>query len=156
MPVLHFGVIDIPYTEFDNGKPKKRKKSEAPPPTTGDVAEWLENKYHIMEIFYKKHEKEISAYIEADLKGQFANILAGISGQNTYSLNESTAKMESDLKRFISSREAEQSGIKGTPTQAALDGINHRFKNPKTGVRRPSFRDTGQYMASMKVWSTKK
>ncbi len=66
---LHLGVIDIPYSDASyTAAPKGRKigrarrgKITAPPPqsnhkTTGDVAEILEAKYHIMETFFAKRE----------------------------------------------------------------------------------------------------
>ena len=69
------------------------------------------------------------------------------------------------FKQFLAMRQIEGFGIPGVPTQAALNGVNHRFKNPRgkwTGKgkdrkfqrnpRRPSFIDTGMYQASSKAW----
>jgi hypothetical protein len=65
-------------------------------------------------------------------------------------------KTTHDLKVFLSSQEAEKVGIPGTPTQAALRGVNHRRRHPyrRSNPRRPSFIDSGLYEASMRAWIT--
>ena len=64
------------------------------------------------------------------------------------------------LKKFIYQEEL-AGKVAGVPTQAALEGVTTRkvgrgkkskFKRTKTGVRRPSFIDSGIFEASTKVW----
>jgi len=62
---LHLGVHDHPYVG----------KSGV---TTGDVAEWLEGKYHVMEVFAGTYIDEIS--------DAMADNVAGAIEQNTCSL----------------------------------------------------------------------
>jgi hypothetical protein len=51
-------------------------------------------------------------------------------------------------------QEIESMGLRGVPTKAALKGINHRLRHPyrKSNPRRPSFVDTGLYVASFRAW----
>jgi hypothetical protein len=51
MPILHLGVVDIPYVDAS------RKKSATA--TTGQVAGWLEDKYHPMEVFVALHGQDV-------------------------------------------------------------------------------------------------
>jgi hypothetical protein len=50
---LHLGVIDIPYEDEDT--------------TTGDVAEYLEEKYQIMQTFFDRYSNEIIGFMADDL-----------------------------------------------------------------------------------------
>lgn len=139
MPVLHLGVIDLPYTHG--------RKSV----TTGDVAGWLENRYHVMEVFYQQNDAFVARSLEQSVSGALENLLMG-APPSVNAFAGGTDKIEDRFKTFLSTRKMEKLGYPGVPTQAALDGINHRFKNPRTGKHRPSFIDTGQYQASFKAW----
>lgn len=146
---LHLGVIDIPYREFKAGKAKKGSGGK----TTGDVAEILESKYHIMESFYELHKREISRDMMASLQGAMESMMGGGPVASDPFI-ASMGKIETRFKRFLSDREMERIGYPGVPTAAALAGVNHRLKHPfaKANPRRPSFIDTGQYSAAMKAW----
>jgi hypothetical protein len=120
--------------------------------TTGDVAEFLENRYHVMETFFELHSKEIITAFEEVFVGNLENIALG-APVNDNAMAEATSKTEALFKQFISN--AEMDGIQpGVPTAAALKGINHRLAHPyaKGNPQRPSFRDTGLYQSSMKAW----
>jgi hypothetical protein len=157
MTSIHFGVYDMPYSWQQQllskkGKPLKRTKTVTRATTTGEVAEILEKRYHIMEKFFERFEdKIIGATLDA-LDNSLDDYLA------TGHLNMQPAKAaESGIQRmfkdFISLRGAERVGIPGTPTLAALKGVNHRLAHPyaKANPRRPSFRDTGFYEATFGV-----
>lgn len=158
--ILHLGVIDLPYSAPPGGG--KRKKVAAGTQTTGDVAGWLEDKYHVMEVFYESHGAEIAEDLENSLAGAMENLLLGapvkLSGQ---AFASAESKIAERFKTFLSSQEIETLGIPGVPTQAALDGVSHRFKNPRFRMARgkkvkrdprPSFIDTGLYQSSSIVW----
>lgn len=138
MPVLHLGVIDVPYARR-SGK------------TTGDVAEILEAKYHIMEVFYQQNEALVARSLEKSVAGALESLLLG-APSSIDAFGAGTSGIEDRFKQFLSRREVEKLGYPGVPTQAALRGVSHRFKGKRSGKRRPSFIDTGLYQSSFKVW----
>lgn len=172
MITLVLGVNDVPYSANDNkvhslenGKLVARKKRarrsnkpikisakaktekvEAGAVTTGDVAERLESQYGVMGMFVDLHKEDIARSIEQALDGAIDGLLMGAPlDANIF------GKAESDIKVMFNNYldQEEMAGlIKGVPTDAALKGINHRFKHPNTGVRRSSFIDTGLYEQS--------
>lgn len=132
---LHLGVYDIPYAD-KNGL------------TTGEVAQYLEDKYHPMEVFYELHKDQIAEGLAENMQGALESMLMGAPPSVVAkSAQGGLTKVDNLFKKFLSNREMEGLGIPGVPTQAALDGVNHRLKK-KRGRRRPSFIDTGQYQAS--------
>lgn len=143
MTTLHLGVLVQPYETYDRGQ------------TTGDVAEILEAEYGIMGAFWRVHGDEIAKDMETGLQHSMDALLSGEPHiENPF--GSAMAATEHRFKRFISSQEVERVGIPGTPTKAALKGVNHRKKHPyaKANARRPSFRDSGLYEASFKAWLT--
>lgn len=139
---LHLGVLEQPYRVRD------RKFS---PLTTWDVAKILEKKYGIIRTFYRIYQKDIAKAIEGSLSGALESLLMG---QTIDPWGRGTQAIQQQFRDFISSKKAEQVGIPGTPTLAALQGVNHRLKHPYSlrNPRRPSFRDTGMYMNSFRSW----
>lgn len=147
--ILHLGVLVQPYRFGRKGL------------TTADVAMILEAHYGVMTAFVTTHEKDIAKALEGSLQGALETLLMrGKVGAAEASLmagnaaNQALQDIQKAFNDFISTGEAERVGIPGTPTKAALMGINHRFKHPHTGIRRPSFKDTGLYMGSMRAWMT--
>ena len=141
MTTLHLGVVDVSY----GGKKPK---------TTGDVAEILEEKYHVMAKFWQVHGDD---YIDDLVMGSVQALEASMTGRAVRTdVRTTLSKMQHGFRTFISSREVERVGITKVPTQAALRGVNHRRAHPyaKRNPRRPSFRDTGLYMASFRAWMT--
>ena len=65
MLTLNFGVVDLPYTDDPEHK------------TTGDVAEILEGKYHIFEVFFEVNERAIMDMVTDGLAGQLEDVLSG-------------------------------------------------------------------------------
>ena len=138
--VLNLGVLDQPYASGNAV-------------TTGDVAKILEAEYGIMRAFVRVHGKVITDAIGSSVENA---ITALVNGQRIDPWGAGTQKIMQAFRVFIYSGEAERVGIPGTPTQAALKGVNHRRAHPyrKSNPRRPSFRDTGLYVASFRSWVT--
>lgn len=151
--ILHLGVLDIPYVHFDEGKKKKKKgKKSAGSQTTGDVAEWLEDKYHIMQVFALNYEKELADDLAEAYRDSLETYMLGGPLAPVTTLAEGTGSIEDRFKKFLSSKEIESMGIPGVPTLAAIEGVNHRMKGNRGPPNRPSFIDTGQYEAAFKAW----
>lgn len=132
---LHLGVLDVPYADKDSQ-------------TTGDVAEIIEAKYGVLGAFAEHYESQIADILAESVAGTIESAIAGVD------LNPFAAAMsqiEDKMKQFIVTQEAEQVGLPGVPTQAALQGVNHRFKFNQ-GPRRPSFLDTTLMVASYRAW----
>jgi hypothetical protein len=152
MLTLNLGVIVQPYRAWVQRRGRgKRRPGKVLSNTTADVAHILEAEYHVMGAYYRTHKKDISAAMVNSLQGALESVLMG---RRPNPWGTAMSSIESGFKKFISSREAESVGIPGTPTKAALRGVNHRLVHPyrKSNQRRPSFRDTGLYMASFKSW----
>lgn len=138
MPTLHLGVLDVAYS--DGGK------------STGDIAEILEEKYHVMENFFQLHESDIAQALEQSIGDKIQDMLNGAPiGGN--SMAAAMADIQTLFNRFIDSKEMDGLGYPGVPTKASLLGVNHRMKHPyaKRGPR-PSFRDTGTYEGAFRSW----
>lgn len=164
---IHLGVVDVSYSDSNyapTSSPKRRigqaRRGKANAPkgntnnqTTGDVAEILEAKYHIMEIFADLHEDLIVKAYEDAMEGALQNLAAG--APPTISV---TAQAETDIetrfRQFLSNREMDATATPGVPTRAAMRGVSHRFAHPYARrASRPSFIDTGLYQINFAVWT---
>lgn len=140
---LNLGVLDVAYSDPQGGGAT----------TTGDVAEILEAKYHIMDIFAVEREAKIGDWIADALADQIKDIAAGAPiPLNPY--QDAEQKIETSFRQFLSDEEMAKIHP-DVPTQAALEGRTKRRKNQK-GARRPSFIDTGQFQASFRAWVEQK
>lgn len=166
--VLHLGVTEIPYSAnvqkaprrvavrtVRGGKPQAISAAPSGGETTGDVAEILEAKYHIMEIFVEElGADQIATAIEHSMAGAIETMISGYGHNSGASLltAEAVGEIEDAFRIFLS--QGEMDGIQpGVPTKAALAGVSHRFAHPYAKrPARPSFIDTGTYQASFKVW----
>lgn len=163
--ILHLGVIDIPYVSGPIAPRRvavRRRKGDLVPQavslpsagqeTTGDVADILEDEYHIMETFFEVHQGDIVHALEEAIGGSLENLLLGApAGNNSLAAAESEIAML--FKKFLSGKEMDRLGVPGVPTQAALRGVSHRFKHPYAKrAARPSFIDTGTYQANFRAW----
>lgn len=133
---LHFGVVEIPY---DNS-------SDAV--TTGDVAEWLEENYEVLETFYQKEGVKISNLLDESLAGHLENVLAGAPSSGD-PFAEACSEIHHMFVAFLTTMQ--MNGEPGVPTMRSLKGVSKRLKKKK-GSPRPSFIDTGLYMAAMRAW----
>lgn len=148
---IHFGVVDIPYS-WTVGV-GKNKTTHSRNETTGDVAEILEAKYHVMEHFYELHQEDIMAALHESIEVALETALMG--GPRIGNPAAAAAQeIEQMFMRFLSNRELDSLGYPGIPTLAAQRGVSHRFKHPYARrPPRPSFIDTGLLESSMRVWS---
>ena len=147
--MLNLGVLEQPYA---NGVVKSaRHRYAGSSVTTGEVAKILEAEYGVMSAFVRVHGKVITDAIGSSVENA---ITALVNGQRIDPWGAGTQKIMQAFRVFINSGEAGNVGIPGTPTQAALKGVNHRLKHPyrKSNPPRPSFRDTGLYVASFRSW----
>ena len=159
MAILALGVLDVAYVG-GNGDQE----------TTGDVAEILEKEYGVMEVFFEAKKDKVIGAVNDSLAHQIEALSQGAPlpfGEDIY-----LPKVESLFKDFVNTREIES--ITGQ-TEAARLGISHRFKNAQNKTvspddvvagkggavksvavasrgSRPSFVDTGLYVASFKAW----
>lgn len=141
MPVLHLGVVDVPYAHDAGGK------------STGDVAEILEGKYGVMGKFVEVHEQDIATDLEESLAGTLEDLLLGAPpGADPF--GSATSDIDARFKKFLSSKEMDRLGVPGVPTAASLAGRSSRFKQKQKKSRgsRPSFVDTSLYLNSFKSW----
>lgn len=164
MTELHLGVIEVPYD--DGGKPATRKvpkkprkgKAKAPPTsersdeptTTVNVAQILEEKYHIMEIFYEEHKDEILGAIIHGLEGSLEDLYAGSPVSNPFA--EVDDEIAAAFRVWLMQGDIEKLGYPGVPTQASIERRSLRFKSKKGPSVRPSFVDTGLYESAFKSW----
>lgn len=151
--MLNLGVVDVPYVLA----PKRRSKTTAGTVTTGQVAEWLENRYHILEHFWQLHGAEVASDLEESFTGALESLMMGAPvGADPYAAASSA--IEDRMKKFIIEGEMDALGYPGIPTQAAKDRASgrrrsSRFKRRRgTGQRPVSFYDTGLYQSSLKAW----
>lgn len=166
---LHLGVVDIPYADSSYEAPPKkmrlggakRGKAEAPPTkkgggakTTGDVAEILEDKYHVIEFFYEDLGGElIAGALENSVLGAIESVVLGAPVDSIRPTAEAEGEIEAAFRHFLDQREMD-GHAPGVPTAASVAGVNHRFLHPyaKSNKSRPSFIDTGLYQANFKAW----
>jgi hypothetical protein len=135
---LHLGVVDVPYAVKDGT-------------TTGQVARWLEDRYHVMEIFSEIHGQEIADAMAQSMADAVDGLMMGapVSG-NPLAAAESVIDVA--FKKFIDTKEMDHLGIPGVPTKAAKDGVSKRFKSGFGPKNRPSFQDSGLYETDFKAW----
>lgn len=156
MKTLHLGVVDIPYVAAETpAQQRKRVKKRPHPPagakTTGDVAEILEAKYHVMEAFYEIHGQEIGDGLAEAMAGSMETVLLG-GPIPSDPIAAGTSQIKHMFDMFITNKEMDALGYPGVPTKASLMGVSHRFKKRKGGPR-PSFVDTGLYLTSFEAWA---
>lgn len=137
-PVLHLGVMEVPYEE--GGK------------TTGDVAEFLEARYHVIEHFWQAHGRAVADNLTQAMVNAVEGRLSGSPPPENPFL-DAEQQAQDAFRAFIDGREMDTLGYPGIPTRAALNGVNHRMKRPyQKRSPRPSFRDTGAYEDSFRAW----
>jgi hypothetical protein len=152
MPVLHLGVLEMPYRT-------RGKKTAAL--TTFDVAKILEAKHGIMQTFYNTKEAKIAKMFEKSVARSLESSL--MRGKRVDPYASAMQGIQQEFRDFISLRQIERLGIPGVPTIASggtpnakgqFRATQHRLLHPyaKSNPRRPSFRDTGTYVGSMRAW----
>lgn len=172
MAELNLGVIDVPYTNetgprdpFRARITKKGRvhrssakriqnwmegKTNDEPDTTVTVARALEDKYHVMQVFYDQYEDEIAAAVIHGLEGALEDLYAGAPVRNPYA--EVDEEISQGFRQWLLQGEIETLGLEGVPTKAALERRSARFKSGVGPSERPSFIDTGTYELAFRAW----
>jgi hypothetical protein len=152
MPKLMLGVVDVAYTDKDGSA------------TTGDVAGYLEDEYHVMRTFLEIYEEQIGNFLADAMAGEIESLAQGkpavifgrdVSthlGDRVVSGQSVNGKIEEAFRDFLDAREWKQTSRQ--KVDAADAGVNHRKKNPtaNTNPARSEFVDTGLYSASFRAW----
>lgn len=139
MPTLHLGVLDMPYAD-EGGK------------TTYEVAGYLENRYHIMEVFFTMNERFFGDTMADSVSNALTAIMNGADQTTFDPTGEGMSEIEDRFRTFLSMRELD-GVVPGVPTTAARMGVSHRFKRPHARrAARPSFIDTGLYQSTFRAW----
>lgn len=158
---LHLGVVEMPYdngrsmttqdifNQLRKGKPPSRSAVRGTV-TTGDVAGFLEGKYHVMEVFFELYKDAIAEALKGSLAGSLENLLMG-GPEGAPAFGTASGEIETLFRKFLESKEMDSLGIPGVPTQASLDGVSPRFKRGKGPVR-PSFVASGLYENNFTAW----
>ena len=153
MPELVFGVWDQAYSDAGSGAK-----------TTGDVAEILENRYHVMATYFDLHRDEIAEWLADSIARTMRAIAMGASTDIDPFLH-ATQKIQNGFKQFLLRREMAGMFAELTPAEMAYfvdktggfmgrasQGYSSRRKRPgQKRDPRPEFVDTGLYMASFRA-----
>lgn len=171
MPVLNLGVIDVPYENGGRRAPPTRitKKGrvhkadvkraarayqsaadDTGPNTTVKVARELEDKYHVMQVFYDHFEPEIAQAAVHSLEGALEDLYAGSPIKDPFA--EMGAEVEQGFRQWLLQGEIETLGLEGIPTKAAQERKSSRFKKGVGPAERPSFIETGTYELAVRSW----
>lgn len=137
MPVLSLGVTDVAYSDPD-------AKGAV---TTGEVAEFLEQKYHVIETFYELHKQQISDELGSAVAERIESLLQGNPGTSSDLAVDGIDEM---FRKYLDAGEWE--AVSGQMVMAARTGVSHRKKKKKREGARPAFIDTGLYQASFRSW----
>lgn len=140
---LVLGVLDMAYVEDGHST------------TTGDVAGFLEDRYHVMRSFVELHEGEIGTALADGIAGNIESLAMGVP-LSRITMQGATAKIEEEFKDFLDRDEMGQLLPATWQSKAAAAGVSHRKKDPdaEDNAARPSFVDTGLYRASFRAWLT--
>lgn len=132
--------------------------------TTGEVAEILEKKYHVMETFYDQYKERIADWMAESVAKTIEAIATG-APRGIDPFLSAREEIQSAFRRFILGSEMEK--LFGQLTESEMDyflgktrgftgranaGYSKRFKRPgKKRKSRPAFVDTGLYLASFRA-----
>jgi hypothetical protein len=153
MTKLMLGVVDVAYSDGDGAT------------TTGDVAGYLEDEYHVMRTFLEMYEDKIGEFLADAMVGEIESLAQGkpvtifgkdvdthlgdrvISGQSV------NGKIEEAFRNYLDAREWKQ--VSGQTIEAAEQGVSLRKKQttPKKPKARAEFFSTGLYSASFRAWT---
>ena len=135
--------------------------------TVGDVAQKLEDEYHIMQTFAEMYQGNIAKMLESSVAGALESVLAGAPSPRLR-FEDATSQIETLFRQSLEVK-AYDGILAGVPTKAAIEGVSHRFMNvynrasfvnkkgrkvkvKKRRPSRPSFIDSGLYQRSMAAW----
>lgn len=132
--IIHLGEVVIPYAEGGID--------------TGGVAEILEEKFGVMQVFADQNEEFIAGVIEAGIANALDNIEMGAPlGADLFA--GAMAKIENRFHEYIDSGEH---GIKTKSMQNALSGTRKKRQYRKV-TGKTAFFDTGAYYRNFHAWA---
>lgn len=152
MTKLMLGVVDVAYTGKDGST------------TTGKVAGYLEDEYHIMRTFLEIYEDQIGEFLADAMIGEIESMAQGRPmgvfgkdlntnlGNKVISGVSVNGKIERAFNNYLDLREWKK--VSGQSVDAADQGVSNRKKQPnaKENKARAEFVDTGLYAASFRAW----
>jgi hypothetical protein len=152
MTRLMLGVVDVAYSGEDGAK------------TTGEVAGYLEDEYHIMRTFLEVYEDRIGEFLADAMAGEIESLAQGKPvvifgkdvdtqlGDRVISGASVNGKIEESFRDYLDAREWE--ALSGQKVEAADSGVTQRKKrsNANSNPARPAFVDTGLFQASFRAW----
>lgn len=134
---LSLGVNDVAYSD-----PEAKGAV-----TTGEVADFLEKKYHVMRVFVELHGADVANELGFAVAERMESILQGNPSQG--GLNLPVDKIGLMFRKYLDAGEWEQTS--GQQIAAAKVGISHRMKGKKRKGKRVAFIDTGLYQQSFEA-----
>lgn len=154
MVTLNLGVVDVAYSDADGGK------------TTGEVAGYLEDEYHVMRTFLELYEDKIGEFLADAMAGEIESLAQGKPvtifgkgidthlGDRVIAGMSVNGKIEEAFRDYLDS--GEWNRVSGQAIEAADAGVNHRKKSPYSSKNqsRAAFVDTGLYQAAFRAWTS--
>jgi hypothetical protein len=149
MPHLHFGVNDVPYSGQLASKQQRRltrsQRGYSRNKTTGQVMNYLEAKYSLIEAFIEQEHELITSILEKAAVNALKN-----DAPMTVPASD-LRKLESKFKDDIINQNFD--GLPGVPVKAAIAGVSHKYMHPfAKRASRASFIDTDLFRRNFKVW----
>ena len=137
---LLLGVNDVAYTDPGSNRAT----------TTGDVAGYLEDDYHVMRTFLELNEKDIGEELADAMAGEIESLAQGKPPH--FDMAGPMNKIEESFRDYLD--RADWKKMSGQIIAAASAGVSHRKKRPnaKANKERTAFVDTGLYQASFRAW----
>lgn len=138
---LNLGVVDVGYT------------GESGAASTGDVAQILEDRYHIMRVFYEANEEFISEAIANDMSGSIESMLQGAPA-SSFNLATAMSKIEARFREWLDSGELQRMLPQHLAVSSDTLSRSSRRKSGQMpeGQQRQAFIDTGLFQASFRAW----
>lgn len=141
MTTLHFGVVDVGYT------------GEQGATTTGDVAQFLEDRYHVMRTFLELKEDQIARVLVDQVAGAIESIAQG-NRLPRPDWKPSMGKIDRMFRDFLDAGELQHLLPKSQKVSEETLRTSSRKKVMKQDEARQAFIDTGHYQASFRAWVT--
>lgn len=136
---LNLGVLDVAYTD-SNGST-----------TTGDVAGYLEDRYHVMRIFLELNEGFIHERIVNNVAGAIESIAQG-NRVPKLDLRPAMDEIQERFRDALDSGELHQVLPKSQQVSDETLKTSARKKAIKQDESRQAFIDSGLYQASFRAW----
>lgn len=137
---LLLGVNDVAYTDPGSNRAT----------TTGDVAVYLEDDYHVMRTFLELNEQDIGEQLANAMAGEIESL--GQGKPPHLDMSGPMSRIEESFRDYLDRGDWKKAS--GQMIAAAEAGVSHRKKKPyaKKNKERTAFVDTGLYQASFRAW----